>query len=329
MIFGMAKSKRGFQLGFLGFLAAFVVLVTSLFILQHQTNMFARAGDGQLELSAEVVDDNFVLSWVAIPGTTRYVIYRDSRPYFRLTSDKIIAKVTGNTYTETIPAEIGTDDLRLSYYAVLPDKVKNISLVKPRYAGMVVWNLTYSNPNIRYQVNLSMPLEQKETNLKDVVGLRLYGTENPETADAVLEFEQGQFRSAWLCDGDVCKSWGEDYYQRWLSNDYSPSDMTLPVNKALQLNRRSGQQNIKRLALAGLLPIVPGGWTVPSLTGSYFVTIPVWRTEVTKASMIVKLFPQISEVSRWNRATQTYQTYKVGGVDYTVRPGEAIFVKVQ
>jgi hypothetical protein len=324
----MAKLKMGFQIGFLGFLAAFVVLVTSLFVLQHQTNMFARAGDGQLELKAEVVANDLVVSWTEVPGTARYVVYRDSRPYFRLTPDKIVARVSGNSYTEAIPAEIGADDSRLSYYAVLPDKIKNASFVKPRYAGLVVWNLTYANPNIRYQVNLSMPLERSETKLKDVVGLRLYGTEGPETADAVMEYEQGQFMSAWLCDGEVCKSWGEDYYQKWLNNDYSPSDMTLPLNKALQLNRKSGQQNIKRLALAGLLPVVGGEWSIPNTTGSYFVTIPLWRTDVTKASMVIKRFPWVTEVSRWGRTSQTYAVYRPGGTDYPVKPGEAVFVKV-
>jgi hypothetical protein len=329
----MAKFKRGVQFGFLGFVAAFVVLVLSLFILQHETGWFAKARDGQLELKAEVVLGKLVLSWVMVPGVDRYLVYRDNQPYFRLLPGKIVARVNGSEYTEVIPEGIGGDDLRLTYYAVVPDSGRNLLTVKPRYAGMVVWNLTYTNPNTRYQVSFSMPLERGETSLKSVLGLRLYGSDGPETADAVQEYEQGQFKSAWLCDGEVCKSWGGDYYQKWLNNDYSSSDMTLPLNKAAQLIRRSGQQNIKILALAGLLPLVPGTWEVPNTSGNYFVTVPVWRTDITKASLVIKQFPWVTEVSKWSRVNQAYITYRPNtvttGTDYLLKPGEAIFVKVK
>lgn len=61
---------------------------------------------------------------------------------------------------------------------------------------------------------------------------------------------------------------------------------------------------------------------------SNWISIP-YNTTATNASSLFSQIPNPLQVSRWDNATQTYQTYGArGGVDFTLTPGEGVLVKV-
>jgi hypothetical protein len=61
----------------------------------------------------------------------------------------------------------------------------------------------------------------------DAANLPATGTESPETADRVLYWHEATqtYQSAWFCGGLICESWGQPYYNHWLTNDYSATDI--------------------------------------------------------------------------------------------------------
>ena len=55
------------------------------------------------------------------------------------------------------------------------------------------------------------------------------GTNDPQTADRILYWDATtqSYKSAWYCGGSICEGWGEPYFNHWLANDYSQTDIEL------------------------------------------------------------------------------------------------------
>ncbi len=74
----------------------------------------------------------------------------------------------------------------------------------------------------------------------DKANISATGTEDPQTADRILYWDKTTqtYKSAWLCGGSVCETWGEPYYNHWLALDYSPSDIILQPGHGFWLQNR-------------------------------------------------------------------------------------------
>lgn len=57
----------------------------------------------------------------------------------------------------------------------------------------------------------------------------LIGSDNPLTAERILYWDVSsqEYVSSWYCGGLVCESWGDEWANKWLKNDYSLSDLVL------------------------------------------------------------------------------------------------------
>ncbi len=66
------------------------------------------------------------------------------------------------------------------------------------------------------------------------------GTNSPQTADRILYWDQATqtYKSAWLCGGSICESWGDQYFNHWLALNYSQSDIILQPGHGFWLQNR-------------------------------------------------------------------------------------------
>jgi hypothetical protein len=76
----------------------------------------------------------------------------------------------------------------------------------------------------------------------DETNIPANGTEDPLTADRiwVWDAETQAYQSAWYCGGPICESWGPEYYQHWLANDYTPTNIVLEAGHGFWYQNKGG-----------------------------------------------------------------------------------------
>ncbi|CAG0970195.1 hypothetical protein ANRL4_01203 [Anaerolineae bacterium] len=157
---------------------------------------------------------------------------------------------------------------------------------------------------------VTLPLLPSSVTLDQVLGRQLHGSDNPETADQVLVWNNApqSYESAWFCGGPVCESWGEPWANHWLANDYSLSPLPLTPDTGFWLQNRSG--TAETLIVTGTVATVTRTVVVGTnwqLLGSAFPTskpldsanLPAVGTDSPETG---------DQVFYWDGVTQSYKS---------------------
>ena len=184
--------------------------------------------------------DDTVLSWLYDPSFTSYDIWSSTDPYF-LPGDP------GAFLLSTLPPPTSGSTLVFTDTGVISDTSTNSYYLISALDSLSATSLSNATGEFAASISpgwnlLSWPLLPITTTLDGAVGDQLTGSEDPTTADRVLVWNgiTQSYDSAWYCGGQVCESWGEPWADHWLSNDYSPSPLSLPADLGFWVQNRSG-----------------------------------------------------------------------------------------